>query len=89
MFFSPAELTDGTFLQRTTAAPSSGVRLIVCGNDALVRFYDVALHTQARNDCRIQPCGILSLDTCVNHGEPLFPLSRLSPPPVPILIFCL
>ncbi|KAF8526771.1 hypothetical protein JB92DRAFT_2871734 [Gautieria morchelliformis] len=54
------------------------MRLIVCGNDMAVQFFDLAVHTPARDGQRLHGCGVLRLDTCMNHGEPL--------PPVPAII---
>jgi hypothetical protein len=89
MFFSPAELTDDTRAPRRKTSPSSysadraaasrthsDLRLVVCGNDMTVHFFEVDLRTRICRQ-RLHECGVVRLDTCVNHGERLSRARRL------------
>ncbi|KAF8521182.1 hypothetical protein JB92DRAFT_3111342 [Gautieria morchelliformis] len=82
MFFSPAELTDDTRAPRRKTSASSSpadhaaadptpsdLRLVVCGNDKAVHFFDIDLRTPPSDHQRLRECGVLRLDTCVNHAS--------------------
>ncbi|KAF8514602.1 hypothetical protein JB92DRAFT_124386 [Gautieria morchelliformis] len=82
MFFSPAELTDDTRAPRRKTSASSSptdraapdpapsdLRLVVCGNDKAVHFFDVDLRNPPLDHQRLRECGFLRLDTCVNHAS--------------------
>jgi hypothetical protein len=70
ILFSPASLTDDT------RRSSSDLRMAVNGNDMAVKFYDIGMQHNLSEEQRIQRCGIIKLDTPINHSESVDTSSR-------------
>ncbi|KAF8589197.1 hypothetical protein K439DRAFT_1658035 [Ramaria rubella] len=60
ILLNPASLTD----ERKS---DSDVRAVVCGNDMMVRVFDVVMGEGVREEARVVECGCVKLETCVNH----------------------
>ena len=66
ILFSPTPLTDDT------RRSSSDLRIAVCGNDSSVKFYDIRMQPSLRDEKREHECGMVKLNTPINHGEKSF-----------------
>ncbi|KAF8575064.1 hypothetical protein K439DRAFT_1641703 [Ramaria rubella] len=61
ILFTLASLTD----ERKFA---TDVRMLVCGNDMMVRVFDIMMWQKVREEARIMECGFVKLETCINHN---------------------
>ncbi|GJJ08020.1 hypothetical protein Clacol_002227 [Clathrus columnatus] len=62
IMFSPTSLTD-----EPRRPGSSDLRMVVGGNNKAVRFYDLILQPNTKDSQRMQLCGQVMIETCVNH----------------------
>jgi len=60
--FLPTSLLDDT------GRVGTELRMVVAGNNRAVRVYDLNLHSTPRGNQRMELCGELEMETCVNHG---------------------
>lgn len=67
IMFTSTSLTDDT-----RRPGCSDLRMIVGGNNRAVHVYDVFLQPNIKDSQRVELCGQVVLDTCVNHGVLLF-----------------